>query len=184
MPLPLAVSCFSKIRIGLYRLTRVVPDKGPLNMCVCVCVCVCVCFMRRMFNRLFIYVTLHEATQIKTGAFCCCKFLLASCTLWLMATNALGLGIDDRGFFNVITFTVCVPFCFAYKWQIVLDLLLLLLHPFNGLFSRTIWVIRYQKDKISLDSNEARDDGVQGWQWQQLDHMQTICTSLQTENSH
>ena len=23
-----------------YRLTRVVPDKGPLNGCVCVCVCV------------------------------------------------------------------------------------------------------------------------------------------------
>jgi len=23
-----------------YRLTWVVPDKGPLNMCVCVCVCV------------------------------------------------------------------------------------------------------------------------------------------------
>ena len=26
-----------------YRLTRVVPDKGPLNGCVCVCMCVCVC---------------------------------------------------------------------------------------------------------------------------------------------
>ena len=24
-----------------YRLTRVVPDKAPLNVCVCVCVCVC-----------------------------------------------------------------------------------------------------------------------------------------------
>jgi len=24
--------------------------------------------------------------------------------------------------------------------------------------------------------NEARDDGVLGWQWHQLDHMQTICT--------
>ena len=43
MPLPLTVSCFSKIQIGLnvwYRHTRVVPDKGPLNGCVCVCVCV------------------------------------------------------------------------------------------------------------------------------------------------
>jgi len=38
-PLPLTVSCFSKIQIGftfLYRLTRVVPDKGLLNGCVCV----------------------------------------------------------------------------------------------------------------------------------------------------
>ena len=37
MPLPLTVSCFSKIQIGLpfwYRLTRVVPDKGPLKGCV------------------------------------------------------------------------------------------------------------------------------------------------------
>jgi len=39
IPLPLTVSCFSKIQIGLpfwYRLTWVVPDKGPLNGCVCV----------------------------------------------------------------------------------------------------------------------------------------------------
>ena len=60
MPLPLTVSCFSKIRIGFtflvpahpgspgkravkrvcvcvfwYRPTRVVPEKGPLNGCVC-----------------------------------------------------------------------------------------------------------------------------------------------------
>ena len=63
MPLPLTVSCFSKIQIGFtirdailifnvrskadisqlnlpfwYRLTRVVPEKGPLNGCVCVVV--------------------------------------------------------------------------------------------------------------------------------------------------
>jgi len=38
MPSPLTVSCFSKIQIGFsfwYWLTRVVPDKGPLNGCVC-----------------------------------------------------------------------------------------------------------------------------------------------------
>jgi len=37
MPLPLTVSCFSKMQIGLpfsYRLTKVVPDRGPLNGCV------------------------------------------------------------------------------------------------------------------------------------------------------
>jgi len=27
-----------------YQLTRLVPEKGPLNGCVCVCVCVCVCY--------------------------------------------------------------------------------------------------------------------------------------------
>jgi len=42
MPLPLTVSCFSKIEIGLpfwYRLTRVV----PLNGCVCACVYIVQC---------------------------------------------------------------------------------------------------------------------------------------------
>jgi len=34
MPLPLTVSCFSKNQIGFAFLTRVVPEKGPLNGCV------------------------------------------------------------------------------------------------------------------------------------------------------
>jgi len=47
MPLPLAVSCFSKIQIGFlvlpfwYRLTWVVPEKGPFNVRACVRACVC-----------------------------------------------------------------------------------------------------------------------------------------------
>jgi len=39
MPLPLTVSCFSKIQIGftfLVPATWVAPEKGPLNGCVCV----------------------------------------------------------------------------------------------------------------------------------------------------
>jgi len=61
--------------------------------------------------------------------------------------------------------------------------LLLPLHyatPLLGLFSRTAWVSRYQKGKTSLDLNEARDDEV--LRWHRLDHTQTICTSLQTDN--
>ena len=42
----------------------------------------------------------------------------------------------------------------------------LLLHPFNGLFSSTSWVSRYQRGKTSLDLNEAGHDGVLGQQWQ------------------
>ena len=45
MPLPLTASWFSKIQIGFTFLylsgTRVVPDKGPLNVRACACVCVC-----------------------------------------------------------------------------------------------------------------------------------------------
>ena len=56
------------------------------------------------------------------------------------------------------------------------------LQPFNDLFSTTVWISRYQKGKTSLDLSEARIDGVLQRQWHQLDHMQTVCTSLQTDN--
>jgi len=42
----------------------------------------------------------------------------------------------------------------------ILSNILLLLHPFNGLFSRTAWISRYQKGKTSLDLNEARGFGM------------------------
>ena len=50
--------------------------------------------------------------------------------------------------------------------------------PFNGPFSGTTRVSRYQKGKNDLDFTEARDSE---WQWHQLGHMQ-VCTSLQTDN--
>jgi len=45
-------------------------------------------------------------------------------------------------------------------------------HPFNGPFSGTTRVSRYQKGITNLDFNEARDGK---WQWHQLGHMQ-VCT--------
>jgi len=47
MPLPLTVSCFSKIQIGFTFLVPAYPGSpgqraGPLNGCVCVCVRACV----------------------------------------------------------------------------------------------------------------------------------------------
>ena len=56
--------------------------------------------------------------------------------------------------------------------------MLFYLQPFNGLFSRTTWVSRYQIGKTNLDFTEARNSE---WQWHQLGHMQ-VCTSLQTDN--
>jgi len=50
--------------------------------------------------------------------------------------------------------------------------------PFNGHFSRTTWVSRYQKGKTNLDFTGARDSECM---WHQLGHMQ-VCTSLQTDN--
>jgi len=51
-------------------------------------------------------------------------------------------------------------------------------HPFNGPFSGTTQVSRYQKGKTNLDFTGARDSE---WQWHQLDHMQ-VCSSVQTDN--
>jgi len=51
-------------------------------------------------------------------------------------------------------------------------------HPFNGSFSRTTRVSRYQKGKTNLDFTEARDSE---WHWHQHGYMQ-VCTSLQTDN--
>jgi len=51
-------------------------------------------------------------------------------------------------------------------------------HPFNGSFSGTTRVSRYQKGKTNLDFTWARGSE---WQWHQLGHMQ-VCISLQTDN--
>ena len=45
-------------------------------------------------------------------------------------------------------------------------------HPFNGRFSRTTQVSRYQKGRTNLDFTEARDSE---WQWHQLGR--AICKS-------
>jgi len=50
MPLPLNVSCFSKIQIGFAFLVPAhlgSPGKGPLNVCVCV---VCLCNTSQKYN--------------------------------------------------------------------------------------------------------------------------------------
>ena len=44
-------------------------------------------------------------------------------------------------------------------------------HTFNGPFSGTTQVSRFQKGKTNLDFTEARDSE---WQWHQLGHMQLI----------
>jgi len=51
-------------------------------------------------------------------------------------------------------------------------------HPFNGPFSGTTQVSRYQEGKTNLDFTETRDSE---WQWHELGHMQ-VCTLLQTDN--
>ena len=77
MPLPLTVSCFSKIQIGLlfwYRLTWVVPDKGPLKVCF---VCSFVCF--GVLIELSSDVNIHEWYVVAGQTYSCLRDVLLSC---------------------------------------------------------------------------------------------------------
>jgi len=49
-------------------------------------------------------------------------------------------------------------------------------HPFNGLFPGQPGARKVKPVWISMKQE------MMGWQWHQLDHMQVICTSLQTDN--
>jgi len=84
---------------------------------------------------------------------------------------AVALGVDSWRYANKClphTWLLTALVSLSFQSRIVLfcskppqqsQLLLPPLHPFNGLFSRTTWVSRYQKGKMSLDLTDARDDG-------------------------
>ena len=72
MPLPLTVSCIASVKSRLvlpfwYRLTWVVQEKGPLNVCVCVCACVCARARACVFVCLFVS-ELASDVPVTTGA--------------------------------------------------------------------------------------------------------------------
>ena len=54
-------------------------------------------------------------------------------------------------------------------------------HPFNGPFSGTTQVSRYQKSKANLDFTEARDSE---WQWHHLGRMQVCTRQITTPALH
>ena len=67
-PADATVSCFCKIHIGftfLYRLTWVVPDKGPLNGCVRVCV------LYYIMLSLTVVIFLPWSAMVKYWTQCC-----------------------------------------------------------------------------------------------------------------
>jgi len=75
-----------------YRLTQVVPDKGPLNVCVCVCVCMfeylpftlCwgLCCVSIHYNLCVFFV--HLMFQLLDYLFCCS---LTFCRLLILHTH-------------------------------------------------------------------------------------------------
>jgi len=86
------------------------------------------------------------------------------CTDWLLFLNPLSKQAE-------------IYTLYSYR---ITTLLLLLLHPFNSIFSRTTWVSQYEKGKTSPDLNEARDDeilGCSGISW-------TICKQSAPRSRH
>ena len=109
-----------------YRLTRVVPEKGPLNRCV-VCVCELGSRSHTVKNDYWYCQGEHWKTAYTVGV------------------EAMSSGVQGQGF------------CLRIRRQGPLKPeYYITLHPFNGLFSQTALVSRYQKCKTSLDLNEAR----------------------------
>jgi len=84
MPLALTVSCFSKIQIGftfLYQLTRIVPERGPLNGCCCCiisirCILLIKCLqwqgfvLRRCFLLVFVGVYTSRSKVLSRLTWC------------------------------------------------------------------------------------------------------------------
>ena len=137
MPLPLTVSCFTNIQIGFTFLVLAHPGSSEQRAIKRVCVCV---------------------SFLKTKQDGCEQELPVIC-----ASNVSPYEILHLHAHAYICSWHRTPFWFTFCSIFLLLLLLLqLLHPFNGLFSRTTWISRYQTGKTSLDLNEARHDGVLG----------------------
>ena len=69
MPLPLAVSCFSKIQIGFTFLVPAHPDSPGKRAVKRVCVCVCVCVVRSNTTRCAVcrwWPTVHATDTTST----------------------------------------------------------------------------------------------------------------------
>ena len=149
MPLPLTVSCFTKIQIGF---TFLVPAHlGSPGQRAIKRVCVCAAAINQ-----YLLSTGRTAANLQQRV-CCCAPMLGQTDNAPRHVSAYYDGSANNRI--------------QYRYT-----------PVNGLFSRTTWMSQYQKGETSLDLNEPRDDGVLGRQRHQLDHMQTTCTSLQTDN--
>jgi len=142
-----------------YRLTRVVPDKGPLNGCVCI--------IFWMFNT-------SKAASVAGAA-----ATLTSVVQRQIAADTSEERQQSRYnrtcHFRIISqpITSC-----THMFTLPQHITHTHTHQFNGPLSGTTRVSGYQKGKTNLDFTEARDSE---WQWHSMSHMQ-VCTSLQTDN--
>ena len=165
MPLPLTVSCFSKIQIGFTFLVLAHPGgpgKGLLNVCVCVVATVLVAYTFNVIRGLIQdrdgavdgsahsdgeAVAVSEAESAwytwQLGSHCPAeRHVLLYWTVWLV--------------FVFFIHVHCIQIEVTQNSQIFITHT----HPFNGPFSRTTQVSRYQKGKSNLGFTEASGSGI------------------------
>ena len=103
MPLPLTVSCFSKIQIGFtFQVPAYLgsPGKGPLNGCVCVCLLRTHSFVhetRRVFLSPFITENITEQPLV---AFLPCMFICRGdhCLMQILVTEHVAVCLPLQQF--------------------------------------------------------------------------------------
>jgi len=153
MPLPLTVSCFSKIQIGFTFLVPAHPgspgQRAVKRLCVCVCVCVCVCIY---IGRIWWQLCCH-CTCVVVMILSCCYLFCLCLYRWILLLSAcrLTVCVDDIVPWRLYHCTRIV------KWYETVKALITHTRAFNSPFSGTTQVSRYQKDKTNLDFTEARD---------------------------
>jgi len=152
LPLPLTVSCFSKIQIGFTFLV-LAHAGGPgqravKRVCVCVCACVCACVLVCIHTSIrSMQRDIEKLSAIQSTDDVVPVYRNSSSDRKVSQTTP---GND----------TCTLHHNSSQHWLKKLNqTLLLLLNTSNVLFSMTTWVSRYQKGKTSLDLNEASDDG-------------------------
>jgi len=103
MPLPLTISCSSKLRLVLpfqYWLTQVFAGRGPLNVCCCCCSCCC-CYtcttaLHTFHHPVIVFFLQHTITT-------CFPVVLRLCHLILVSVSVLYLEL-----YIVAEISVCV----------------------------------------------------------------------------
>ena len=90
-----------------YRLTWVVPEKGPLNGCVCVCVCVSLfirTFQDQVYSTLTKYTVVDQMLKFSYGHIFLSRFMAAT------------KNPDIRQWRGRLTCSLCMCDCSAQVW--------------------------------------------------------------------
>jgi len=118
---------------------------------VCVCVCVCVC------ARTCVHACVHACVQLIVVCLGIIVGVVKMACFQLLNNRSSICDVYSQQLMQMYRVRCAKITSFM---EILLTLCTLVLHPFNGLFSRSTCVSQHQKGRTILDFNEAGDDGV------------------------